>query len=73
MKKTILLLGLLAAMFASVQAQMVLVFDTNLDDGTTVTLPLDGTVNVTVDWGDGNTEAFTTTGLKNHTYAVEYA
>jgi len=71
MKKTFLLLGLLAAMLASVQAQMVLVFDTELDTGTTVTLPLNGTVNVTVDWGDGNTEAVTTTGLKEHTYASE--
>jgi surface protein len=50
---------------------MTLVFDTNLSTGTTVTLPLNGTVNVTVDWGDGNTETFTTTGNKDHTYASD--
>ncbi len=30
---------------------MVLVFDTRMESGTTVTLPLQGTVDVTVDWG----------------------
>ena len=50
---------------------MVLVFDTTLATGTTVTVPLDGTVNVEIDWGDGNSEAFTTTGNKTHTYASE--
>ncbi len=51
--------------------EMILKFNTNLSSGTTVTLPLDGSVNVTVDWGDGDNEAFTTTGEKNHTYASE--
>jgi len=45
-------------LIAKAQEPMVLVFDTNLDDGTTVSLPLYGTVNVTVDWGDGNIENF---------------
>jgi len=35
----------------------------------TATLPLNGTVNCTVDWGDGNTNSYTTTGNKGHTYA----
>ena len=50
---------------------MVLVFDTTLATGTTVTVPLAGTVNVVIDWGDGNSEAFTTSGNKTHTYAAE--
>lgn len=48
---------------------MQLVFDTTLSAGTTVEIPLNGTVNVSVDWGDGNVEPFTTTGYKTHTYA----
>ncbi|MDD2965522.1 MAG: BspA family leucine-rich repeat surface protein, partial [Bacteroidales bacterium] len=36
-----------------------------------IALPLYGTVNCTVDWGDGSaTEDFTTTGLKPHTFAT---
>lgn len=36
-----------------------------------IALPLYGTVNCTVDWGDGTaTEAFTTTGNKPHTFAT---
>jgi uncharacterized repeat protein (TIGR02543 family) len=51
---------------------MVLEFNTTLSSGTTVTLPLYGSVNVTVDWGDGTTpQAITTTGDHNHTYAAE--
>jgi len=50
---------------------MVLVFDTNLSDGTTINLPLDGTVNVTVDWGDSYVEPFNSAGNKTHTYAAE--
>ncbi len=50
---------------------MSLEFNTNLSSGTTIILPLYGTVNVSVDWGDGNTEPFTTEGNKGHTYASE--
>lgn len=51
---------------------MVLVFDTNLEGGANqVTLPLRGTVNVTVDWGDGSSDNYTTTGDKTHNYASE--
>jgi surface protein len=54
-------------------AQMILIFDTNLSEGTTVTILLGGgTVNVTVDWGDLSTpETITTSGAHNHTYAAE--
>jgi surface protein len=47
---------------------MVLVFNTALGD-TTVEVPLAGTVNCVVDWGDGLTDSYTTTGTKTHTYA----
>ena len=50
---------------------LVLVFDTTLASGTTVTVPLAGTVDVVIDWGDGNFAAFTTAGDKTHTYASE--
>ena len=50
---------------------MTLEFNTNLSAGTTITLPLYGTVNVNVDWGDSQSEPFTTVGDKNHTYASE--
>ncbi len=51
---------------------MKLVFDTSLSDGTTVTLPLQGSVNVQIDWGDGSCiEAVTTSGDKSHTFSSE--
>ena len=50
---------------------LVLVFDTTLASGTTVIVPLAGTVDVVIDWGDGNFAAFTTAGDKAHTYASE--
>ena len=54
------------------EAQMTLEFNTNLGSGTTVTLPLYGTVNVTVDWGDGSsTDSYTTAGDKTHTYGTD--
>jgi surface protein len=56
----------------SLMAQMTLEFNTNLGAGTTITLPLYGAVNVTVDWGDsGPTDAYSTAGDKNHTYSSE--
>jgi surface protein len=49
-------------------SDMVLVFDTALGD-TTIEMPLAGTVNCTIDWGDGTSDSYTTTGTKTHTYA----
>jgi len=68
----LLLLLALASTSPAVQAQpMVLEYNTNLGAvGKTITLPLKGTVNVTVDWGDGSIEPFTSTGDKTHTYAT---
>ncbi len=51
--------------------EMILVFDTELGSGKTVTLPLTGTVSVTIDWGDGSIEQVTTAGYINHTYDEE--
>ncbi len=51
-------------------SSMVLVYNTALSAGTTITLPLNGTVNVTVNWGDGNTDAFISSGNQDHTYAT---
>ena len=50
---------------------MILVYDTSLGDGTSITLPLRGEVDVTVDWGDSTTDTFNTDGNYNHSYATE--
>ena len=55
---------------------MVLVFDTQLSGHTNaqarqVTLPLRGTVNALVDWGDGNTQLIDTAGEHSHVYASD--
>lgn len=54
------------------EPSMILEFNTSLGDGTTtIGIPLAaGTVNVSVDWGDGNIEPFTTNGYKLHTYST---
>jgi surface protein len=69
MRKAYLIFAILIASL-SMNAQMTLEFNTNFSDGTTITLPLYGSVNVTVDWGDGNIESYTTTGDKDHTYTT---
>jgi surface protein len=53
---------------AVVDPDLVLVFNTALGD-LTVEMPLAGTVNCVIDWGDGSSNAYTTTGTKSHTYA----
>jgi len=56
---------------ALLATDMVLLIDTTAPSATTTaTLPLAGTVNVTVDWGDGNYDKYTTSGEKTHTYAA---
>lgn len=50
---------------------LTLVFDTSLSAGTTVEVPLNGTVDATVDWGDGNTDSYAAAGNRQHTYAAE--
>ncbi|MDD3686068.1 MAG: BspA family leucine-rich repeat surface protein [Bacteroidales bacterium] len=49
-------------------SQMILEYNTYLSSGATITLPLQGDVDVTVNWGDGNIEVVTSAGNKNHTY-----
>jgi surface protein len=58
----------IVASAASINPDLVLVFNTALGD-LTVEMPLFGTVNCVVDWGDGSSDAYTTTGTKSHTYA----
>jgi surface protein len=49
---------------------LVLVYDTSLEpENNTISVPLNGTVNCTIDWGDGSSESHTTGGFKTHTYA----
>ena len=48
---------------------MILVY--NVGNNDTITLPLFGSVNVSIDWDDGSEiENFTTSGNKNHTYTT---
>jgi surface protein len=48
-----------------------LVFDHSKGAGTSISLPLGGTVEVEIDWGDGSAlETVTAAGLKSHTYAT---
>jgi len=54
-----------------VDPDLVLVFDTTLEPGTTVSVPLGGSVDVVIDWGDGLSDSYTTIGLKTHTYVAE--
>jgi surface protein len=56
---------------ALLATDMVLLVDTTAPSATTtVTLTLAGTVNVTVDWGDGYYDTYTTSGNKTHVYAT---
>lgn len=72
MKKQLFLLITALLLSWSAGAQMVLEFNTNLSDGKTITLPLYGTVNATVNWGDGSSDdTYTTTGNKEHSYTAE--
>jgi surface protein len=48
---------------------MVLEFDTIRAGDTTIEIPMAGTVNCVVNWGDGSWDGYTTTGTKTHTYA----
>ncbi len=53
-------------------SNLTLVYDTSLEPANRqVSVPIDGvTPNVVIDWGDGSSEAHTTTGYKTHTYAA---
>ena len=46
-------------------------WDTNLGDGTKVTLALAGTVDATINWGDGRVTTVTTPGPHIHYYDVD--
>ncbi len=73
LKKLILLILIYFAFNASdlFADDMTLVINTNHSSGTRMDLPLFGTVDVTVDWGDGNSNTYTTTGRKIHFYSSD--
>ncbi|MDD2550668.1 MAG: hypothetical protein PHD00_11305, partial [Bacteroidales bacterium] len=71
MKKQLLILLTALMLSLGASAQMVLQFDTNKSAGTTITLPLYGDVNVTVNWGDGSSNTYTEAGNQDYTYAAE--
>ncbi|MCK4957900.1 MAG: SUMF1/EgtB/PvdO family nonheme iron enzyme, partial [Planctomycetes bacterium] len=49
----------------------VTIWDTSLGDGTTVTLALAGTVDATIDWGDGTDTYVNTPGPHVHDYGAD--
>ena len=55
----------------SVDNAFITTWNTSLGAGTTVTLALAGTVNATIDWGDGTVEHVTTPGPHIHDYGVD--
>lgn len=71
MKKQLLFLLVSLLLSWSANAQMVLEFNTNLSDGKTIALPLYGAVDVSVNWGDGNSDTYVTEGNQEHTYKAE--
>lgn len=55
---------------SSASPNLVLVYDTSKEPANnTISVPLAGTVNARIDWGDGTWNTYTTTGFKTHTYA----
>lgn len=67
----LLMLLIAFTLSSSIMAQMSLEYNTTLGSGASIGLQLQGTVNCTVNWGDGNSETFTTVGGKYHTYEEE--
>jgi hypothetical protein len=55
---------------AAAPSAFVTTWDTNLGEGTTVTLALAGSVNATIDWGDGAIQSVTTAGPHVHDYGT---
>jgi surface protein len=56
--------------FAYDPAKLTLVYDTSKEPANnTISVPLNGTVNCTVEWGDGTSNSYTTSGFKTKTYA----
>jgi len=70
MKKNFLLVILIFFNIA-LKGQMILEYNTNLAEGTTINLPLQGNVDVVVNWGDGSSNTYNTWGNKIHTYSTE--
>ncbi len=66
----LILISLAISIFAQNDA-MILNFNTELSTGTTIEIPLDGEVNVIINWGDDSTETVTSAGKVTHTYAVD--
>ncbi len=67
MKKSFFLIVVLFLFSWNVNAQMTIKFSVT-NARKTITLPLHGTVNADVDWGDGKKNHYTKAGNYNHTY-----
>jgi surface protein len=52
-------------------SSFITIWDTNLGEGTTVTLALTGTVDATIDWGDGTINDVNTPGPHVHDYGID--
>jgi surface protein len=62
--------GALTVELANVSGAFVTRWDTSLDSGNRIALALAGTVDATIEWGDGTSTHVTTTGPHYHTYSV---
>ena len=68
MKKILTIVGFMLFCMNSLYAQMMLQYQTTTTN-TSITLPLSGTVNVTVNWGDfSQPQSFFFPSLQSHTY-----
>lgn len=54
----------------TLELPIVLIYDTSVSAGTTITIPLKGTVTVTIDWGDNSLNNYNIAGNYNHTYSL---
>ena len=63
--------GLASQWLDDCSSSFVTTWDTSLAKGTTVTLALAGTVDATIDWGDGTVETVTIPGPHVHDYGVD--
>ena len=70
MKKLFIIISCIIGILGASNAQMVLEYDIAVAN-TKIEIPLNGSVNVNIDWGDGSVlESFNTKGNKIHTYTI---
>lgn len=70
-KNNSLLLGTPKPQFTYDPNKLVLVYDTSKEPANnTISVPVNGVLNITIDWGDNTSDVYTTNGWKTHTYSL---